>query len=119
MTYDDLKKNIEIGQRNCWYWQGAKNGNGYGVIRIAGGGFLTVHVAMYKLLVGDVPKGYDLDHLCASGAKDPVLQRSCCNPEHLQPVTHGKNVQRSKAMRRGKVPLDQALQMARRGIRRD
>jgi hypothetical protein len=47
---------------------------------------IPVHVAVYELLVGAVPEGLQLDHLCRV--------RHCCNPRHLEPVTGKENVRR-------------------------
>jgi hypothetical protein len=45
---------------------------------------------MYELLIGPVAQGLDMDHLCRVHA--------CCNPEHLEPVTHAENVRRGRAV---------------------
>lgn len=41
---------------------------------------------MYERLVGPVPTGKELDHICRV--------RACWRPEHLQPVSHATNVVR-------------------------
>lgn len=41
------------------------------------------HRAAYQLVVGPIPEGYELDHLCR------VIM--CWNPEHLEPVTPREN----------------------------
>jgi hypothetical protein len=71
----------------CWEWSGVKRG-GYGQMRIDGC-TLTAHRVGYELLVGPVPEGLDLDHLCRN--------RSCVNPAHLEPVTRSENVRRGLA----------------------
>jgi len=43
------------------------------------------HRLLYVMIGGDA-EGKDLDHLCRN--------RACCNPEHLEPVTHAVNTQR-------------------------
>ena len=48
---------------------------------------MLAHVFAYKLLVGVVPGGLELDHLCRVPA--------CVNPAHLEPVTHAENLMRS------------------------
>lgn len=45
-----------------------------------------VHVATYEEWVGPVASGLTIDHLCRV--------RDCCNPEHLEPVTHRENLLR-------------------------
>lgn len=73
---------------DCWKWQGALNGCGYGVIGLGrrGMGNGLVHRIVYQLCVGPIPEGHDLDHLCRN--------RACCNPDHLEPVTRQVNVDR-------------------------
>lgn len=76
---------------DCWEWTRAKN-HGYGVIGRGrrGTGTIEVHRAVWLLLVGPVPAGLTLDHLCRN--------RACCNPDHLQPVTAAVNKSRGFGM---------------------
>lgn len=71
----------------CWLWTAHRNADGYGVFRFDGqmGG---AHRFAYRLLVGPVPDGMELDHLCR--------MRHCVNPEHMEIVTHAENVRRSE-----------------------
>jgi hypothetical protein len=69
----------------CWIWTGGKNSWKYGKTTINGRS-VAVHVLIYTLLVGKVPHGKELDHTCRRSA--------CCNPKHLEPVTHAENVRR-------------------------
>lgn len=82
----------------CWRWQGAGNGNGYGVMTVARRK-VYVHRFSYELLVGPIPPGSELDHLCHNGDPDCVdeskcLHRSCCNPDHLEAVSRAINAKR-------------------------
>lgn len=73
----------------CWLWTGAKSIGGYGVISQGprdATGTRMVHRAVWELLVGEIPDGYELDHLCRV--------RACCNPDHLELVTRAENVAR-------------------------
>jgi hypothetical protein len=76
----------------CWLWTGGRNASGYGRIteskRLESGRRWYTHRLVYTLLVGPIPDGMELDHLCRV--------RHCCNPEHLEPVTPGVNVARSE-----------------------
>lgn len=42
------------------------------------------HRFSYEILVGPIPEGMELDHLCKN--------RRCVNPAHLEPVTHHENL---------------------------
>lgn len=71
----------------CWLWTGAHVWNEYGVVTV-GGRQRYVHRVSYQALVGEVPAGLQLDHLCR--------QRCCVNPMHLEPVTQRENMRRGK-----------------------
>ena len=71
----------------CWLWTGAKNDRGYGTVwDLERRSRVYVHRALFQLLVGPIPEGLELDHLC----RNP----GCVNPAHLEPVTHRENVLR-------------------------
>jgi hypothetical protein len=69
----------------CWVWTGRLN-HGYGSIYFAGRTQPT-HRATYTLLIGPIPPGLQLDHLCRV--------RPCINPAHLEPVTPLVNTRRA------------------------
>lgn len=69
----------------CWVYPGCKkNGYGTGWDRTK---VVRTHRAAYEALVGPIPEGMDLDHLCRN--------RACYNPAHLEPVTRSENLRRS------------------------
>lgn len=70
---------------SCWYWTGTKGRNGYGMFW-AGNRRTAAHRTAYQLLVGPIPDGLQIDHLCRT--------RSCVNPDHLEPVTQAENIAR-------------------------
>jgi hypothetical protein len=69
----------------CWVWQLSKNPKGYGSIWHEGKCW-AAHRLSYTLLVGPIPEGLQLDHLCRN--------TSCVNPAHLEPVTNTENQRR-------------------------
>lgn len=82
-------RNIEkpAGEDACWMWRGATNGDGYASGNgEAGRGGIPVHRIAYQWLVGAIPDGQQLDHLCRN--------RACVNPHHLEPVSRGENTRR-------------------------
>lgn len=77
----------------CWIWQLAPDSSGYGRISFRDGGrrvFRSSHRMMYELMVGPIPDGLVIDHLC----RNPI----CCNPEHLEAVTQQTNLLRGETL---------------------
>lgn len=88
-----IRRNVAV-RDGCWTWMGYIGSDGYARIqwyvdgkKVSG----LVHRVSYETFVGPIPAGLDLDHLCRN--------RACCNPEHLEPVTHQENVQRGEKYR--------------------
>lgn len=78
----------------CWMFDGPVNEDGYGVIGTGvGKATALAHRALYELLVGPIPDGYELDHLCVTPG--------CVRPSHLEPVTHAENLRRIAGRRNG------------------
>jgi hypothetical protein len=73
----------------CWEWVASKFHAGYGKFRWNGKA-TTAHKMAWTALVGPVPAGLELDHLCRN--------RGCCNPAHLEPVTHRENTLRGETL---------------------
>lgn len=72
----------------CWEWTGTILDSGYGQYWSDGRG-VYAHRYVYEQLVGPIPDGLTLDHLCRN--------RRCVNPAHLEPVTHRTNIHRGVA----------------------
>lgn len=66
---------------SCWVFNGARSKAGYGMVRRH-----YTHRLSYEYLVGPIPEKYVIDHLCRNV--------SCCNPAHLEAVTHMENCRR-------------------------
>lgn len=86
-------RRIEVAPTGCWIWIGGIQSGGYGHVvdkrprdekrhRM-----MLAHRFVYEELVGPIPDGLHLDHLCRV--------RPCVNPEHLEPVTVLENNLRS------------------------
>ncbi len=72
----------------CWLFFGATTSSGYGNF-FWKGKIWGAHRVTYEALIGPIPDGLSLDHrVCQTPA--------CCNPAHLEPVTHRVNMLRSK-----------------------
>lgn len=69
---------------SCWLWTAART-DGYGRL-----GNEYAHRVAYRMLVGPIPLGLQLDHLCRV--------RHCVNPAHLEPVTQRENVLRGETI---------------------
>lgn len=74
----------------CWEWTAQINPNGYGSFKVDGRP-RRAHRVVYEWLVGPIPAGLELDHLC--------FNKACVRPDHLEPVTHKENMQRMNARR--------------------
>lgn len=81
-----------IQENGCWDWVGALNADGYGLATVAPGVRRSrqAHRIMYQKLVGPIPEGLQLDHLCRN--------RKCVNPGHLEPVTAMENTHRGTGL---------------------
>jgi hypothetical protein len=75
----------------CWLWTAHVFRDGYAVFRVDGKQ-VYIHRWAYELLVGPIPDGMQVDHLCRV--------RHCVRPDHLEPVTPRENSRRAKAANR-------------------
>jgi hypothetical protein len=84
MIADRIADKIDM-TGECWKWTAAQNGDGYGYAHF-GGGMMMAHRAVWLSVVGPIPEGMTLDHLCRN--------RLCVNPDHLEVVTRQENTLR-------------------------
>ena len=82
----------------CFLWEGPDSGEGrgggYGRMSL-NGQTVAVHLVVYTHFYGYIPGKKQIDHLCNN--------RRCCNPAHLQMVTHKTN-QKRRAQRAAVAP---------------
>jgi hypothetical protein len=82
-----LMEKVSFAATGCWEWTGSVNDSGYGKFSLSTTQLSRrAHRVAYELLVGPIPDGLELDHLCRNTI--------CVNPAHLEPVTQAENVRR-------------------------
>lgn len=98
---ENLLRRLAVQPNGCVYYTGATS-KGYG--RVAKDGRNPVaHVAMWEFMVGPIPDGKVLDHICHNADLTcpggvTCLHRRCVNPGHLELTTPGENVLRGKGL---------------------
>lgn len=73
----------------CWLWVAAMNTHGYGNFRYQGE-TQGAHKISYILEIGEVPKGFYVDHMCHT--------RACVRPSHLRLTTNKQNGENRSAL---------------------
>lgn len=89
------------GPDDCWPWIGSIHPTGYAHLKVQGRN-VKAHRLGYELLVGPIPNGLTLDHLCHTrdskcAGGDTCLHRRCVNPAHLEPVAQRINALRGRS----------------------
>jgi len=83
-------QNVALPDENgCMLWTRSLTWDGYAQFRSKRYPGYYAHRMAYELMVGPIPEGLQLDHLCKV--------RNCVTPDHLEPVTHAENTRRSYA----------------------
>ena len=78
-----LKELYKVDKNGCWIFQLYIGTQGYGQIN-RNGKSQKAHRYFYETLVGKIPTGLEIDHLCRV--------RSCVNSKHLRCVTKKVNI---------------------------
>lgn len=89
---------VVAADNGCWIWTACRV-RGYGqfnVHRVA----VMAHRYSYERMIGPIPEGLVLDHVCHNddvtcAGGDSCEHRACVNPYHLEPVTQAVNLIRS------------------------
>jgi hypothetical protein len=85
-------RSVEVGHPlGCWWWIGKGSTHGYGRFTFGRRSLgerrdVYAHRFAYEALIGPIPDGMQLDHLCRN--------RVCVNPDHLEIVTSAVNTSR-------------------------
>jgi hypothetical protein len=74
---------------DCWTWTAGISSTGYGVYRPIPERIVGAHRYAIEDLVGLIPDGLQVDHLCRN--------RACVNPDHLQVVDSRTNTLRGNS----------------------
>lgn len=88
LNSENIWKHIKFPKdpTSCWIWLGRLSPEGYGKFSFDNKEWLA-HRFIYQYLMGkEIPKGLVSDHLCRN--------RACVNPDHLEFVTIGVNINR-------------------------
>ena len=94
MIPERIVRRILVTEDGCWEWLGYVATNGYGHVSWEGK-VVRVHRLMWTLTGRDLPeheggRRLELDHLCRN--------RACCNPDHLELVSHRENLMRGDTL---------------------
>lgn len=84
ITPSAVIRRITIHPDGCWTIAGW-SAYGYTYVRYDGRDW-RAHRLIYTLLIGPIPDGLTLDHLCGN--------KACVFPGHLEPVTSAENTRR-------------------------
>ena len=105
-----------VDDNDCWIWQLGIKGGGYGQKwDKERKKCVSAHKWYYEQLLGPVPTGMDLDHLCRV--------RRCVNPDHLEPVSRKENLRRGPRVsgdhcKRGHLRTEKSTIVSKTGSKR-
>lgn len=109
---DRIARNLSFLESGCWVW-GDLDARTYSRVGV-GGRTRLAHRVVWEEVVGPIPEGLDIDHLCRN--------KACVNPDHLEPVTRAENMLRAE-VRRAQCPKghpyegDNVIWVRRRGYK--
>lgn len=75
---------VSVSESGCWNWSPISRADGYGAYYTGNRRMSLAHRVAYAAIRGEIPAGLQIDHLCRN--------RSCVNPDHLEPVSHRENI---------------------------
>lgn len=87
------------GPGSCWPWTGSKDRDGYGRFFVRKDARRTI-VGAHRFVLGldgrPAADGQDAAHVCDNPP--------CCNPKHVEAVTHTENLRQMRLRGRGRGP---------------
>jgi hypothetical protein len=89
IPHDDWIDKIRIREDGCWNHLSKPTGAGYTFVQLGKRPHLA-HRVLFRWLVGEIPEGLVIDHLCRN--------RWCINPSHMEPVTMQENILRGEGL---------------------
>lgn len=79
----------DLVEGKCWVWTACKNEDGYGQFKLRYK-MIYAHRLSYTINKLSISNDLVIDHLCRN--------RSCVNPDHLEPVTRQENIIRGETI---------------------
>lgn len=92
-----IRDRVQVNERGCWVWQGARNVKGTRAWINCGRGGEYAYRTAYRVFVGEIPDGLGINHHCDNGL--------CVNPDHVYAGTQKQNADDMVARGRYKQPL--------------
>lgn len=86
-----IRAHTLVGDGTCRLWSGAKNHDGYGIMRVGSTTdgtrrVVRIHRLVYVLHYGEITPGFEVSHTCG--------HRDCIEPTHLVAMKHAEVIER-------------------------
>lgn len=102
----------DVDSNGCWLYNMSINSEGYGTLHttVEQGKYKTMpaHKYFYEKMVGKVPKGKVIDHLCRV--------RHCVNPAHMEIVTTAENTRRGICTKLNIQKVEKIRELSKQGL---
>jgi len=108
-----FNRRTKMNDEGCLMWTGPTGKGGYGRFQPDEkdpNSKVQAHRWIYEVVKGEIPEGYQIDHVCHTKAVEAgtcggseCRHRLCCNPDHLEAVTAAENTFRQDHANRRKT----------------